>query len=58
MADTYTGRLGNCSLVSPYLVPTREGMRALTALAREGIDITILTNSLEAIDAAIVHAGY
>jgi len=39
-------------------VPTREGMRALTALAREGIDITILTNSLEAIDAAIVHAGY
>ena len=45
-------------LISPYLVPTREGAAALAALARQGVRITILTNSLEATDVALVHAGY
>ncbi|WP_232831163.1 phospholipase D family protein [Peristeroidobacter agariperforans] len=45
-------------LISPYLVPTREGVRTLADLARRGIKITILTNSLDATDVTAVHAGY
>ena len=45
-------------LVSPYLVPTRTGERALSELARDGVRVSILTNALEATDVPIVHAGY
>jgi putative cardiolipin synthase len=45
-------------LVTAYLVPTKAGMQALTGLARSGVRITILTNSLEATDVGVVHAGY
>jgi putative cardiolipin synthase len=45
-------------LVTPYLVPTREGVAMLSALTHAGVKITVLTNSLEATDVAIVHAGY
>jgi putative cardiolipin synthase len=45
-------------LVSPYFVPTRAGVAFLVALARQGIHISVLTNSLEATDVAAVHAGY
>lgn len=45
-------------LVSPYFVPTRTGVDALIHLAESGVDIHVLTNSYEATDVAIVHAGY
>jgi putative cardiolipin synthase len=45
-------------LVSPYLVPTRLGVRAFATLTARGVRVTALTNSLEATDHAIVHAGY
>jgi cardiolipin synthase C len=45
-------------LVSAYFVPAAAGVEALTALARRGVKIRILTNSLEATDVAAVHAGY
>ncbi|PRB80302.1 phospholipase D family protein [Pseudomonas sp. MYb185] len=45
-------------LVSPYFVPTAAGVAAFTALADQGIDVRILTNSLDATDVAAVHAGY
>ncbi|WP_232221279.1 phospholipase D family protein [Pseudidiomarina salinarum] len=45
-------------LVTPYLVPTKSGVKVLTQLAERGVDIKILTNSLAATDLAIVHAGY
>lgn len=45
-------------LVSPYFVPGRAGVEALTALARQGVKVTVLTNALEATDVAAVHAGY
>ncbi len=45
-------------IVSPYFVPTRAGVASLTALAARGVKITVLTNSLEATDVAVVHAGY
>ncbi|HET8817804.1 MAG TPA: phospholipase D family protein [Pseudidiomarina sp.] len=46
------------TLVSPYFVPTLAGFNELQKLAHAGVEITILTNSLEATDVAIVHAGY
>lgn len=45
-------------LVSSYFVPTKAGVRELTTLARDGVTIHILTNSLAATDVAAVHAGY
>jgi len=48
-------RLG---LVSPYFVPTAQGVAWFTTLARRGVKIQILTNSLEATDVSFVHAGY
>ncbi|MBV6307297.1 phospholipase D family protein [Candidimonas humi] len=45
-------------LVSPYFVPTAGGARYFEDLARKGVKVTILTNSLEATDVAVVHAGY
>jgi cardiolipin synthase C len=45
-------------LVSPYFVPGAEGVDGFTTLVKEGVKITVLTNSLEATDVAAVHAGY
>ena len=45
-------------LVSPYLVPGVAGSGHFTALAKRGVKVSILTNSLEATDVAAVHAGY
>ncbi len=45
-------------LVSPYFVPGKETTRMLGDLARRGVKVRILTNSLEATDVAAVHAGY
>ncbi|WP_151446671.1 phospholipase D family protein [Lacisediminimonas profundi] len=45
-------------IISPYLVPTAGAVKNFTALARAGIKVRILTNSLEATDVSIVHAAY
>jgi putative cardiolipin synthase len=45
-------------LVSPYFVPGAQGADALAALARGGVRVRVLTNSLAATDVAPVHAGY
>ncbi len=45
-------------LVSPYFVPTRTGLDWFRGLARNGVKIRVLTNSLEATDVSAVHAGY
>lgn len=45
-------------LVSAYFVPTRTGTEGLVSLARQGVTVRVLTNSLEATDMAIAHAGY
>ena len=45
-------------LVSAYFVPTARGVEALAQLARRGVTIRVLTNSLAATDVAAVHAGY
>jgi putative cardiolipin synthase len=45
-------------LVSPYFVPGEEGTAALASLARSGVSVRILTNSLSSSDESVVHAGY
>lgn len=45
-------------VVSAYFVPTANGARYFEDLARKGVHVTVLTNSLEATDVAVVHAGY
>lgn len=46
------------ALVSAYFVPTAQGEAAFGALARRGVKVDILTNSLAATDVPLVHAGY
>jgi putative cardiolipin synthase len=45
-------------LISPYFVPGEKGTADLAALARRGVTVRILTNSLAATDVAAVHSGY
>ena len=45
-------------IVSPYFVPTQKGVEALSYVKQQGVDITVLTNSLRATDVVAVHSGY
>jgi putative cardiolipin synthase len=45
-------------LVSPYFVPTKAGVVGFTKMRERGVQVSILTNALEATDVAAVHAGY
>lgn len=45
-------------LISPYFVPGRRGTRLLTGIARRGVRVCVLTNSLAATDVLAVHGGY
>ena len=45
-------------LVSPYFVPMEDGTAVFTDLARSGVRVRVLTNSLAATDVSAVHAGY
>jgi putative cardiolipin synthase len=45
-------------LVAPYFVPGKAFADEVSALARSGVAVRILTNSLEATDVGAVHAGY
>lgn len=45
-------------LVSPYFVPTDMGVNIIKKLHENGVQTTILTNSLSATDVATVHSGY
>ena len=45
-------------LLSPYFVPGEKGTADLAEMARRGVKVQILTNSLESTDVVPVHAGY
>ncbi len=45
-------------IISSYFVPGRAGVAQLLQLARKGVKVAILTNSLAANDVSVVHAGY
>jgi cardiolipin synthase C len=65
LAETMAGQLwervtpeSRLSLVSAYFVPTAPGSRALQALAESGVEVEVVTNSLEATDVPVVHGAY
>lgn len=45
-------------LISPYFVPGERGVAGLCSLAKQGVRVRILTNSLASTDVPIIHAGY
>ncbi len=45
-------------LISAYFVPGPEGLLYLTGRADAGVNVSLLTNSLEATDVPAVHGGY
>jgi putative cardiolipin synthase len=45
-------------LISAYFIPDKDSARFLVGLARRGVHIQLLTNSLASNDEPIVHAGY
>lgn len=45
-------------MVSPYFVPGKSGIALISELRAKGIKVRLLTNSLAATDAPIVHVGY
>lgn len=45
-------------LISPYFVPTEQGASSLIKAVEEGIDVTIITNSLASNDVFAVHGWY
>jgi len=58
LTDMLEGINQRLDLVSPYFVPGKRGMAEFLGLARRGVRLRVLTNSLEANDVALVHAGY
>ena len=45
-------------IISAYFIPGKQGTRKLTDLARRGVRVRVLTNSLAATDVGAVYAGY
>jgi putative cardiolipin synthase len=45
-------------LISPYFIPSEQGIGVLNTLVRRGVRVRILTNSLASTDVPVVHAGY
>ena len=45
-------------IVSPYFVPRKTGIEAISELQRSGVDVTVITNSLAANNQSSVHGGY
>jgi cardiolipin synthase C len=53
-----TGTAEFIHITSPYFIPGKRGVEALTKLSGRGVKVSVLTNSLAATDVAAVHAGY
>ena len=58
LAPSFNSVENELIIISPYFVPGKKGTRFLTDLARRGITVRVMTNSLSSTDVAVVHAGY
>jgi cardiolipin synthase C len=45
-------------IISPYFVPRKTGVEAISEIQRSGVNVTIITNSLAANNQSSVHGGY
>ena len=53
-----SGAKKTVDIVSPYFVPGKPATEVLCKLAKSGVRVRILTNSLASNDVSAVHAGY
>jgi putative cardiolipin synthase len=58
LAPYITNATQSVYIVSPYFVPGDRAADAMCALAKKGVKVIILTNSLASNDVSAVHAGY
>lgn len=58
IADLLRGAGTEVLLTTPYFVPGTPGLTLITDLARKGVQVKVLTNSLAATDLFSVHAAY
>jgi putative cardiolipin synthase len=45
-------------IISPYFVPRKSGVEAISDMQRKGVNVTVITNSLAANNQSSVHGGY
>ena len=45
-------------IASPYFVPLKNGIKAISEVQKSGVDVTIVTNSHSATNQSLVQAGY
>lgn len=58
IADLLDSAQTEVRLTTPYFVPGSQGLSLVTGLARRGVAVKVLTNSLATTDVAGVHAAY
>jgi len=58
LKEAILGAKSEVLIISPYFVPRKAGIEALTTLQNSGVDITVVTNSLAANNQKTVHGGY
>ena len=58
LAESLDKPAENVDLVSAYFVPEKEGASLLSNMAKDGIQVRVLTNSFKATDVSVVHAFY
>lgn len=56
--DALNGARREALIISPYFVPGASGAAQIEAIARRGVRVSIVTNSLAATDVVAVHGGY
>jgi putative cardiolipin synthase len=58
LRDSLLSATNEVIIISPYFVPRKAGIEAISDLQRSGVDVTVITNSLAANNQSSVHGGY
>ena len=58
LQEVMSGISNEVYIVSPYFVPSKNGMAFFRSLRARGVRVVVLSNSLAATDVTAVHAGY
>jgi putative cardiolipin synthase len=58
VAETVAAVQSELLIVTPYLIPGRDGMQLIEGLRARDVHVQILTNSLESSNVILAHAGY
>jgi len=58
LRESLSSATSEAIIVSPYFVPRKAGIEALSAMQASGVQVIVITNSLAANNQASVHGGY